>query len=67
MTERMKLMAGLPRPITHSCPTCSAPVRCDVELGKSTCWCFGLQAKEVEHGDVCLCSSCLTRPQEERK
>ncbi|MBC7198160.1 MAG: cysteine-rich CWC family protein [Pseudomonas balearica] len=46
---------------THPCPACSAPVRCDIEAGKSTCWCFGVQAKEQEHGDVCHCRRCLTK------
>lgn len=61
MTERMRALRGLSerQPVTHSCPACSGPVRCDIEQGKSTCWCFSVQAKEVEWGDKCLCKTCL--------
>lgn len=46
--------------VTHNCPQCGAPVRCDVARGARECWCFNLQAKEQEHGDVCSCRACLT-------
>lgn len=61
----MSLLRGLAgnSPVTHNCPNCSAPVRCDVARGKSHCWCFGIQAKEQEHGDVCICAACLKHPE----
>ncbi|WP_425090075.1 cysteine-rich CWC family protein [Stutzerimonas stutzeri] len=61
MSDHRTLLRKLPAQPFHSCPKCNSPVRCDITAGKSTCWCFGLQAKEVEHGDVCLCSGCLTQ------
>lgn len=47
--------------VTHSCPECSAPVRCEVALGKSSCWCFSVspQLREVEWDGLCMCASCL--------
>lgn len=63
MTERMQALRELSERqlVTHSCPNCEGPVRCDIQQGKSTCWCFGLQAKEVEWGDTCMCRQCLTK------
>jgi len=60
MDDYRKLLSQLPAQRIHSCPSCSGPVRCDVALGKSVCWCFGLQRKEQEYGDICMCSTCLT-------
>lgn len=45
--------------VTHSCPKCENPVRCDISLGKSTCWCFSVQSKELEMNDICMCRKCL--------
>ena len=45
---------------THKC-TCGKPVRCEIELGKSECWCFNVQVKStLAQGDKCLCRKCLT-------
>lgn len=62
MADAMDLLKTLPRPVTHSCPECQGPVRCDVEQGKSVCWCFSVrpQQREVDWGGQCLCQSCLT-------
>ena len=47
--------------ITHSCPECSAAVKCEITLGKSTCWCFTVstQIREVEWDGLCMCPTCL--------
>lgn len=45
--------------VTHSCPKCEHPVRCDISLGKTTCWCFSVQSKGLEMNDLCMCKSCL--------
>ena len=45
--------------VTHSCPSCGGPVRCDIAKGKGVCWCFSVQAKSLEWNDVCLCKKCL--------
>lgn len=47
------------RSVTHSCPQCGASVKCDVELGKSVCWCFSYPEADVDEGTQCLCSRCL--------
>ena len=62
MTAPMDMLQSLVKrqTVTHSCPSCSGPVGCDIERGKSSCWCFGLQARELEWGDTCLCRQCLT-------
>lgn len=46
---------------TGNCPKCGAAVRCEIELGKNTCWCFTVkrQDNETEWGDDCMCRSCL--------
>jgi len=41
--------------VTHSCPRCQQPVRCDISQGKNTCWCFNVQSKGLEMNDVCMC------------
>jgi len=49
------------KPVTHTCPNCKAPVKCDVEQGKSVCWCFSVkpQQREVDWDGLCLCKACL--------
>ncbi|WP_373323098.1 cysteine-rich CWC family protein [Pseudomonas brenneri] len=58
----MEVSASLPTLITHSCPSCETPVKCEIEQGKTTCWCFHVkrQEKEVDWGGKCLCTGCLT-------
>lgn len=48
-------------PVTHSCPECAAPVKCEITLGKSNCWCFTVatQIREVEWEGLCMCPTCL--------
>lgn len=52
---------------THVCPEifCGERVRCEVEQGKGTCWCFSVNPTEgnrdiVGSGEACLCKACLT-------
>ena len=47
--------------VTHSCPGCTGPVKCDISQGKSNCWCFHVKPQQREHdfGDLCLCPTCL--------
>ena len=49
------------RTVSHSCPGCNAPVKCDISLGKSTCWCFNVkpQQREVDWNGQCYCATCL--------
>ena len=51
-------------PFTHNCPVCASAVRCDITRGKSTCWCFTVQAqiREAEWDGLCLCTGCLKKP-----
>lgn len=54
---------------THNCPKCGAATRCDLQRGKSSCWCFVVQATttlpEYDPGEPCLCKQCLTKEREE--
>lgn len=58
-TELMSKV-GVASNVTHSCPKCTGPVRCDIMLGKPTCWCFNVQSKGLELNDTCMCKKCLT-------
>ncbi|WP_429560781.1 cysteine-rich CWC family protein [Pseudomonas laurylsulfatiphila] len=62
MCNFMELAPTLPSLITHKCPTCEVPVKCEIAQGKSTCWCFTVkpQEREVDWGGQCLCTGCLT-------
>ncbi|MNF50950.1 hypothetical protein D3C85_173260 [compost metagenome] len=53
-------VVGASAPVTHSCPECKSAVKCEIAQGKNTCWCFNVQARNVEWNDVCLCKKCLT-------
>lgn len=48
---------------THNCPDCNKLTKCDLENGKSVCWCFTKPIKDnkVGHseGQQCLCRTCL--------
>lgn len=57
--ELLAKVEGVPN-VTHSCHKCGAPVRCDIELGRTECWCFSVQAKGLEMNDTCMCKKCLT-------
>lgn len=48
--------------ITHSCPQCQQPAVCDIQAGKSTCWCFDLEPREITANttSTCLCRHCLS-------
>lgn len=47
---------------THNCPSCEAPAKCDLELGKSVCWCFAYAQKRVlEEHTTCLCRGCMLK------
>lgn len=50
---------GVQSTVTHSCPKCEHPVRCDIMLGKQACWCFNVQSKGLEMNDICMCKNCL--------
>ncbi|WP_369599971.1 cysteine-rich CWC family protein [Hahella sp. SMD15-11] len=58
------VLDNLPHAFTHTCPECERPARCDLEAGKSVCWCFSLPASgdnrwAFSEGQRCLCRSCL--------
>ncbi|ELP5729908.1 cysteine-rich CWC family protein [Vibrio vulnificus] len=49
---------------THQCPTCKQPAQCDLLLGKSHCWCFDVERREIgttSEMDQCLCRQCLEK------
>lgn len=56
--ELMKSV-GVQSNVTHSCPKCDNPVKCEIYQGKNTCWCFEIQSKGLEMNDLCMCKSCL--------
>lgn len=62
MVDYVDLMVkvGCTPAVTHSCPKCENPVRCDISQGKNTCWCFNVQSKGLELNDICMCKNCLT-------
>lgn len=50
------------------CPLCGADNSCDLEKGRGTCWCFGLEIslRDLEQSpgwtkDACLCMKCATQ------
>ncbi|ELR66827.1 hypothetical protein C942_04526 [Photobacterium marinum] len=48
---------------THTCSLCGKPAFCDINAGKSTCWCFEIEKRDtsgIESPD-CLCRECLSR------
>lgn len=59
-----KLMeaVGVQPAVTHNCPECHGPAKCDIMRGESVCWCFNVQsqARTLENYDVCMCKKCLT-------
>ncbi|WGV98170.1 cysteine-rich CWC family protein [Vibrio sp. YMD68] len=62
--QRASIMAELRgEQSSHQCPLCSAKTQCDIESGKSTCWCFDIERRDsagVTDSDVCLCRKCLS-------
>ena len=61
--ERMQLLKSLSdkNNITHLCPECNNAVKCEIEQGKSTCWCFSVQVSNaLSTGDICVCRKCLS-------
>lgn len=51
---------GVSPAVTHNCPKCQGPAKCEIMQGKNSCWCFHVQSKGLEMDDVCMCKSCLT-------
>ncbi|RMF19246.1 MAG: hypothetical protein D6758_02410 [Gammaproteobacteria bacterium] len=56
----------IPQAFTHLCPECQQPLRCDLEAGKSVCWCFSMPTSADnkwawQEGQRCLCRSCLAK------
>lgn len=47
---------------THACPQCQQPAQCDIQAGKSTCWCFDIEPRQTSSDSptVCLCRQCLS-------
>ncbi|GAA3971562.1 cysteine-rich CWC family protein [Allohahella marinimesophila] len=50
----------------HNCPECSKASRCEIEEGRSVCWCFSeptlprdLSRDNVVERPLCLCKACL--------
>ncbi|WP_375145534.1 cysteine-rich CWC family protein, partial [Vibrio parahaemolyticus] len=49
---------------THSCPECDSQAHCDIAAGKETCWCFGIEPRDLpkpESDQLCLCRKCLEK------
>lgn len=49
---------------THSCPECDSLAHCDIAAGKETCWCFGIEPRDLpkpESDQLCLCRKCLEK------
>ncbi|OEF29508.1 cysteine-rich CWC family protein [Vibrio rumoiensis] len=47
---------------THNCPECGSDSHCDIAAGKTTCWCFHVEEREVtQKYDTCLCRQCLEK------
>lgn len=69
MEDRMRLMKEIQERNPKSyCPSCGAPNKCAIELGKSasTCWCMTLDKDynpDTQY-DLCLCHNCLTKEEE---
>lgn len=63
MDELLKEMRSRKRSVTHNCPECGSAVKCEIELGKSVCWCMYEQtSREPEdYPNTCLCKECLTK------
>jgi hypothetical protein len=52
------------RCFTQNCGRCGAAMTCDLELGKSTCWCFSVDpvpVSEDDFGKECVCRDCLSK------
>ncbi|MCD9531205.1 DUF1289 domain-containing protein [Photobacterium carnosum] len=47
---------------THQCPQCQQPAQCDIQAGKSTCWCFDIEPRQTltDSANTCLCRQCLS-------
>ena len=47
---------------THQCPQCQQPAQCDIQAGKSTCWCFEIEPRQTrtDSPNACLCRQCLS-------
>lgn len=57
----------------HNCPKCNKASRCDIEDGRSVCWCFSeprlpqpftAVSSSPEEGPNCLCKTCLNKAHE---
>ena len=45
----------------QSCSKCNGPMSCDLQQGKSVCWCFHEEPliNKSDEYEGCLCRSCL--------
>lgn len=64
--QRLNIMDALKGEAqTHQCEGCGKPSQCDISAGKSTCWCFELDEREIsselKEASSCLCRSCLEK------
>lgn len=67
MDQRASVIAAISgTKSTHICPNCQANAQCDIKEGKETCWCFGLEKRDVQQlpleaqqADRCVCRHCL--------
>jgi transposase len=50
---------------THTCPSCGEPAHCDISAGKSHCWCFDIERRELPESasshQLCYCRKCLSK------
>ncbi|WP_371876173.1 cysteine-rich CWC family protein [Vibrio sp. HB161653] len=53
------------KPTQASCAHCQQPMHCDISAGKTTCWCFELERREIpaplQNQNACLCRHCLSK------
>lgn len=48
---------------THACSQCGKPAFCEISAGKSTCWCFELNKRDIStlEPGACVCRQCLEK------
>ncbi|MGD8110169.1 cysteine-rich CWC family protein [Vibrio sp. TRT 17S01] len=63
--KRDEILSTLSRHTSnHLCPSCNQPATCDIQAGKSHCWCFELEPRDcfkTKQDQHCLCRDCLER------
>ncbi|EGU33900.1 hypothetical protein VII00023_17244 [Vibrio ichthyoenteri ATCC 700023] len=64
-TDQQAIMARLSgATYTHQCPSCTQPTHCDISAGKTECWCFSIEKRDLTNtpkSSQCLCRQCLSK------